>query len=882
MEDVKPRKNREVPKTRDAIIRTINRQLGQNKKPSPMVTLKEIFEEATDKGRFVGDTMFWKYFEDIDIERIYHTNSVEYRNLKVMCRETFFYTLLLLLFTFYVYQLQSPDVFQARANEEKYWSGCNNNGHCSINQVENVTSFWNWMEKDFVRQAFTEYSEPTPTVAEIQTKFTQSQFPLTWNPRFVGPQMGSVILGSIRVRQLRVQKNEGCEVSKLFQHVYPDCFAQYSPAVADKRTYSHRFVPTYLKPAFKYSSAAETRQPAMPGKLGTYGGDGFAIELPFNKTDTASMISDLWLWNWIDRSTRLVVIEVSTLNVNVNVITNNRVIFEFGPTGSVVTSTKTNAAQVFKFTPSAKAGAGLTVLVLQFALLICFLCYLGWTFWLMYKTCLNFLGGDPITYLRKQSFVGKFGVLLSTLYHYLRYGWNCVDMAILAFFFSHMGFRLSTYNGISGEKNLAPDVIGHPELFMPFSLVLENLELSTDMLALTAVVMWVKMFKYLCISSYFRMLVRILERCAARLCVFSVLLLVIFFGFAVAFFVGMGGDDGNFSTIAGSFLVLFFLLLDGYKVDERWFEPGKDWLLPTIFFIYIAIVYFVIMNLFVAVVLDVYATSGASDVVGTRKNPMSEFLYTYYKWMLGISLVRDDSEENLRSEDLAIPLQLLPGIVRRKWIEKKRNMQRVAKEAFAGMELFPGDEDALKDRSVSVSDWNLPSSKADVFDGMEGSAYHKAFAIYDIPQSMLQSEVSRSQLQRLMDEDPTLPLLLRAEKAVDVIRRFKGNSHEQSEFAADVPPVKVLQGQVFGKIDQLEKVQLDEDIPVVEEISEIAEDMSNAITDVRNQFRLQLTGIIEATATLFEHLVDLTQGIDQVRENHMQVMENVRAANLGR
>ena len=31
----------------------------------------------------------------------------------------------------------------------------------------------------------------------------------------------------------------------------------------------------------------------------------------------------------------------------------------------------------------------------------------------------------------------------------------------------------------------------------------------------------------------------------------------------------------------------------------------------------------------------------------------------------------------------------------------------------------------------------------------------------------------------------------------------------------------------------------------------------------RNQFRVQLTGVIECTAVLFEHLVELTQGLDE-------------------
>ena len=56
---------------------------------------KDIFEETPDKDRFVGDVMFWKFFEDIDANRIYHTNSVEYRthwswcSLRGKCRVLF-------------------------------------------------------------------------------------------------------------------------------------------------------------------------------------------------------------------------------------------------------------------------------------------------------------------------------------------------------------------------------------------------------------------------------------------------------------------------------------------------------------------------------------------------------------------------------------------------------------------------------------------------------------------------------------------------------------------------------------------------------------------------------------------------------------------------
>ena len=121
-------------------------------------------------------------------------------------------------------------------------------------------------------------------------------------------------------------------------------------------------------------------------------------------------------------------------------------------------------------------------------------------------------------------------------------------------------------------------------------------------------------------------------------------------------------------------------------------------------------------------------------------------------------------------------------------------------------------------------------------------------------------------------EDSTIPLLLGSKRAVDVIRKFK--SVEKEENGAPMSAVKAMQGAIFGRIDKLERVKLDDDVPEVPEMTQIAEQMSSAILDLRNQFRVQLTGVIECTALLFEHLVELTQGLDEVSESVLKTSEN--------
>lgn len=898
-EPEKKKKERpEVPLTRDSVIKRRNARQNLHQE-SPLATLQEIFEETDDKNRFIGDTMFWKYFEDIDIDRVKDTKSVEYLNLRFMFFETLFYFVLLVTFTAYAYAMQSTNVYYARQDQLNYWGGCNaETGDCRIKRVRDIGSFWNWTSEELIPNAFTQYpaSSQAPRVANIQTTFSGNDFPLSFSPRYVGPNQANLLLGTIRMKQLRVKKNGACKVSNLYQHVYPDCFGKYTEEDQLKTNYRPRFVPTYLFDCYKFSEASETQQMSINGDMGSYPGSGYICDLPANKTESLEKLNDLKTWYWIDRSTRAIVVEFSILNTNVNVITSNRILFEFPATGSVIPTHDCAAAQVLFFAASQKAGPAGRVFMLLVVNIIVFTIQTLWCLYLMYKTCMNFLGGahsilralSHANYLLKKKPVGTvmkgFKLFFRTFYHYIRYEWNMMDFMILTLWYMHFGFRMYTYAVRAYYENLAPEVIGHPEKFMPFSMPMLPLLRGIQVVAILSILIWIKSFKYLCMVGSFRLLVRILEKCGKEIIVFAVVLLFIFFGFAVCFFVAYGSTDGNFSTISGSFLVLFFLLLDGYRVDAWWFSPGKLDIMPVVFFFWMILVYFVLLNVFLATVLDVYAFTNHLFVAQEKRfegkeNPMMVFIRTYIAWMKGVSLVRSEREENLRSEDLSIDLELLPGLVRRKWIEKKRHMQRVADQSFAGLTLFPEDEGLLFTGESKVgSDWMLPNSRMEM-EKMLHAEPVRPLAIYDIPGGMMKQTISRSQLQRLMDEDDSLPLLLGETKAVKVIQRFRRKTPDEIEAEEESTgrnPLMTAQAEVFQRIDELERVPPELELPKIPQITGFTEDMSHALSEVQNQFRVQLTHIIEATATLFEHLVELTQGIDAVRNNHEEVLTLVR------
>merc|ERR1719201_1833788 len=163
---------------------------------------------------------------------------------------------------------------------------------------------------------------------------------------------------------------------------------------------------------------------------------------------------------------------------------------------------------------------------------------------------------------------------------------------------------------------MAPRVIGHPEVFSAFTRNIRELILANHILSFLALLVYFKFLKYLNLSSMFRMLNEVIVDCPGRLARFAALIVVIFCGFGVGFYVGLGQTDWRFACIARE------------------------------------------------------ARKTGADLV--KRNPMQLFLYTYYHKLRKLSLLSDDEA---LPEEQSILLVDLPGIVVRKWLEKKRRMQ---------------------------------------------------------------------------------------------------------------------------------------------------------------------------------------------------------------
>merc|ERR1712193_146025 len=177
-----------------------------------------------------------------------------------------------------------------------------------------------------------------------------------------------------------------------------------------------------------------------------------------------------------------------------------------------------------------------------------------------------------------------------------------------------------------------------------------------------------------------------------------------------------------------------------------------------------------------------------------------------------------------------------------------------------------GSVERMKSAARRFSASFIPGSSLELSAAMKPSK--RPDQLYDIDEKAAKEEISRLQLQRLMDEDETMCLLLGTRRAIDVIRKFKFGDEGSDA-------VTKLQETVYHKLDTLEKAGLDMNSREVPAVRELSDQMNEAFNEVQNQWRQELTSLLEAASVLSEGLIELTQGMERVQLYHSEIRDKL-------
>jgi len=603
----------------------------------------------------------------------------------------------------------------------------------------------------------------------------------------------------------------------------------------------------------------------MSGYHGIYPGDGFFFDIPYNKSGAQMRLKELEAWAWIDHRTRAVVLEFSTLNINVNVMVHNRLLFEIPPTGGVSTRYEVFGFRVLQLSMSLLASDHMPL----FRLMIV-------------TSALHFLLLVYSCWLIRQN--GK---------QYFTYFWGLVDMTILLIFFILMCVQLSIFTKAAYEPYLRPETIGDPEMFFPIGQLVSDLELSTSLLAILGLVAWFKLIKYFTLIATFQPFVRIVETTIRQLILFAGLLFIVLFGFAVAFHIGFGGGESNiFNSLGGSFVACIVAPAGGVNFDHVLSDGSL--LGAVLVFMYVLIIVFLLVTTFMAIVVDSYSviTFQIHEVMKLDKStPSGVFWWTYFNALRNVKLVGKESEEEKGTPgEQEISIMSLPEAISSRFLETRKRMEslkvnseeeiennrldKMRKEGKLDDDIFPPTMEEKKRQAEKMGDsGNLaiadrPAMLAidDEMPPPPPGPPPEALSTGNIDDEGVQElKVKRVQLQRMLDEDEILREICDTDKAIDIMRRFQVDTADIDPYEA----VAELQHRVAMMIAEIEgmpghHLTFDE----LETLKVVSGELHSALTESQREWRTELLSVMQMASLLSKALVDLTRKMEQVQLNH--------------
>jgi len=820
----------------------------------PLGFLDHLLDEERDSNLFFGDVRFWQHLEHIDTNHIYRLKSLEYRTLKFMFFEAIFYALFLFVLTGYITELRSSSLYASRRQQLDYWAGCHGSGtgrSCSVHNVKDVATLMGWLRDEFAPKAFT-FRELYPSVVASPSIYRLQDQTMHWTPRYAGDTQTSVLLGAVRFRQVRVQFNSDCEILEDLSSIHSDCFPSFSESVQSKYPWAPAWTPGYLLPYFTWHPANVTEQEAMSGYQGVYPGDGFFVDMPLNLTGVRQRLVELEEWQWIDQRTRAFVIELTTLNPNVNIFVNNRLLFEFPATGGLLMRHEAYPFRALQISLALMGtddmGGVFVYSLLTMALHLLFLAYVVFI-------------------------ISKNGL------RYFTYFWSVVDLVILLLFIVHIIATVTVFVAAAQEPNLQPEVIADPETFFPVGRLVPGIQAATDILACLGLMSWLKILKYFSLIGPFHPFVRVLERCICNLLLFASLVLIVLFGFAVALHISFGDETNLFSTLRGSFLAVMVAPAGGVDLSPVLDDGG--FLGPILIFFYIVVIILLLLNTFMAICVDVYTVSTfqISECLDHRRpgqgNPTAVFLWTYFNALKGVKLVgRERQDEIGETTEQQILLCNLPEDLQIRYSSTKRRMEQLMDSAQADIN--------AKVRAKMLADGQLADAPqledaprgakgAPALEDVNGGAPQPPPRIADSPLPPTEEPASvvvkRVQLQRMLNDDPVLRDICGTTRAVDVIRRFRVDQSGIDPYNT----VAELQSSVARKLQQLEEGGADLSFDELETLRQVSSELHSALTESQKEWRAELLTVMQMSSLLSASLIDLTKRLEVVQGNHLKI-----------
>lgn len=381
----------------------------------------------------------------------------------------------------------------------------------------------------------------------------------------------NLLLGGVRMRQLRV-RNDSCEIHEDFKHLFSECFDFYSSSSEDKGSFGLR-----VGAAWNFHSAKELDGFMTWGIFHSYHGGGFYQTFSKFREITREAIRSIRDNDWIDRGTRVVFIEFTIYNPNINVICSAKLTIEILPTGSLVSSTDFRVMKERSI--STLTDYVWTLFAVAFFLQIAFYTY------------------------------HEVREMIQHRLEYFKSFWNWIDISIIVIAYLATGFVIFRTVYIK-EKIKKLEQMAVQE-FVSFDLISFWHVMFIDALGVCIFLIWIRMLKFIKFNRTMLQFVKTLAKCARDVAGFGFMFLIVFVAYAQLGNVLFGSEIHDFRSFTDALFTLMRTILGDF--DYLSIEKAHRVLGPIFFLSYIFFVFFVLLNMFLAIINDTYADVKSSD-----------------------------------------------------------------------------------------------------------------------------------------------------------------------------------------------------------------------------------------------------------------------------
>ncbi|XP_053730690.1 polycystic kidney disease 2-like 1 protein [Synchiropus splendidus] len=374
----------------------------------------------------------------------------------------------------------------------------------------------------------------------------------------------NMLLGVPRMRQIKI-KNNSCHVHADFRDEISGCYDVYNDRKEDDLQFG-----LINGTAWTYHTEKEIKGSSHWGLLTTYSGAGYYQDLGRTKEESVAMLAALVDNLWLDRGTRAVFVDFSTYNANINMFCVIRLVVEFPATGGAISSYQIRTVKLIRY-----------ITHWDYFILACEVIFCIFILYYIVEEILELR-------IHKCSYFSSI--------------WNILDILIILLAIVAIIFHI--FRTVKVD-NLLGTLLEQPEIYADFEFLAFWQTQYNNMNAVNLFFAWIKVFKYISFNKTMTQLSSTLGRCAKDILGFAVMFFIVFFAYAQLGYLIFGTEVETFSTFVKCIFTQFRIILGDFDYDA--IDRANRVLGPIYFVSYVFVVFFILLNMFLAIINDTYS-----------------------------------------------------------------------------------------------------------------------------------------------------------------------------------------------------------------------------------------------------------------------------------